>query len=186
MYSRRFTRARLRPALTLSFSSLVALAGYERYNAMRADPALCFLEKVGMPDEKLLSAEQGISDGAQDTAERWAGDGAEALGALQSSWVLVRSWLVLRSELCLWRAVRGEGSNVDGSMTGNGEHRWELLRAVGQRTGTAGCTAGTASEVASHYEGLILCLIQGHHGKGRKQWRKAGGAAKAGGEWDWQ
>ncbi|OXB57334.1 hypothetical protein ASZ78_011754 [Callipepla squamata] len=44
--------------------------GYERYNAMRADPALCFLEKVGMPDEKLLSAEQGISDGAQDTAER--------------------------------------------------------------------------------------------------------------------
>uniref|UniRef100_A0A803YPC6 DNA helicase n=1 Tax=Meleagris gallopavo TaxID=9103 RepID=A0A803YPC6_MELGA len=58
--------------------------GYERYNAMRADPALCFLEKVGMPDEKLLSAEQGISDGAQDTAERWAGDGAEALGAFPS------------------------------------------------------------------------------------------------------
>uniref|UniRef100_A0A8C8EAM8 Chromodomain helicase DNA binding protein 6 n=1 Tax=Otus sunia TaxID=257818 RepID=A0A8C8EAM8_9STRI len=49
--------------------------GYERYNAMRADPALCFLEKVGMPDEKLLSAEQGVSDGAQDAAERWAGDG---------------------------------------------------------------------------------------------------------------
>ncbi|XP_067410623.1 chromodomain-helicase-DNA-binding protein 6 isoform X4 [Emydura macquarii macquarii] len=44
--------------------------GYERYNAMRADPALCFLEKVGMPDEKLLSAEQGVSEGAQDTAER--------------------------------------------------------------------------------------------------------------------
>uniref|UniRef100_A0A8C0W7U2 DNA helicase n=1 Tax=Castor canadensis TaxID=51338 RepID=A0A8C0W7U2_CASCN len=32
--------------------------GYERYNAMRADPALCFLDKVGMPDEKSLSAEQ--------------------------------------------------------------------------------------------------------------------------------
>ncbi|XP_010210882.1 PREDICTED: chromodomain-helicase-DNA-binding protein 6 [Tinamus guttatus] len=44
--------------------------GYERYNAMRADPALCFLEKVGMPDEKLLSAEQGTSDGTQDTTER--------------------------------------------------------------------------------------------------------------------
>uniref|UniRef100_A0A8B9PM86 Chromodomain helicase DNA binding protein 6 n=1 Tax=Apteryx owenii TaxID=8824 RepID=A0A8B9PM86_APTOW len=44
--------------------------GYERYNAMRADPALCFLEKVGMPDEKLLSAEQGVSDGAQDAVER--------------------------------------------------------------------------------------------------------------------
>ncbi|NXJ83732.1 CHD6 protein, partial [Trogon melanurus] len=44
--------------------------GYERYNAMRADPALCFLEKVGMPDEKLLSAEQGVGDGTQDAAER--------------------------------------------------------------------------------------------------------------------
>uniref|UniRef100_A0A8B9DDN4 Chromodomain helicase DNA binding protein 6 n=1 Tax=Anser cygnoides TaxID=8845 RepID=A0A8B9DDN4_ANSCY len=57
--------------------------GYERYNAMRADPALCFLEKVGMPDEKLLSAEQGVSDGAQDTAERWAGDGTEPLRVVQ-------------------------------------------------------------------------------------------------------
>ncbi|NXS56539.1 CHD6 protein, partial [Brachypteracias leptosomus] len=54
--------------------------GYERYNAMRADPALCFLEKVGMPDEKLLSAEQGVSDGAQDAAERWAGDVATLSG----------------------------------------------------------------------------------------------------------
>uniref|UniRef100_A0A4W2ENK4 Chromodomain helicase DNA binding protein 6 n=1 Tax=Bos indicus x Bos taurus TaxID=30522 RepID=A0A4W2ENK4_BOBOX len=44
--------------------------GYERYNAMRADPALCFLEKVGMPDEKLLSAEQGVTDGASDVPER--------------------------------------------------------------------------------------------------------------------
>lgn len=49
---------------------------------MRADPALCFLEKVGMPDEKLLSAEQGTSDAAQDTAERWAGDGATPWGCL--------------------------------------------------------------------------------------------------------
>uniref|UniRef100_A0A8C4MZF4 Chromodomain helicase DNA binding protein 6 n=1 Tax=Equus asinus asinus TaxID=83772 RepID=A0A8C4MZF4_EQUAS len=40
--------------------------GYERYNAMRADPALCFLEKVGMPDEKSLSAEQGVTDGTSD------------------------------------------------------------------------------------------------------------------------
>uniref|UniRef100_A0A8C6Y6D7 Chromodomain helicase DNA binding protein 6 n=1 Tax=Naja naja TaxID=35670 RepID=A0A8C6Y6D7_NAJNA len=40
--------------------------GYERYNAMRADPALCFLEKVGMPDEKLLCAEQNVTDGVQD------------------------------------------------------------------------------------------------------------------------
>uniref|UniRef100_A0A672FZW8 Chromodomain helicase DNA binding protein 6 n=1 Tax=Salarias fasciatus TaxID=181472 RepID=A0A672FZW8_SALFA len=33
--------------------------GYERYNAMRADPDLCFLERVGMPDVTALSAEQG-------------------------------------------------------------------------------------------------------------------------------
>ncbi|KAM5246730.1 chromodomain-helicase-DNA-binding protein 6 [Ctenodactylus gundi] len=44
--------------------------GYERYNAMRADPALCFLEKVGMPDEKSLSAEQGVTDGTSDLPER--------------------------------------------------------------------------------------------------------------------
>ncbi|CAK6448021.1 unnamed protein product [Pipistrellus nathusii] len=44
--------------------------GYERYNAMRADPALCFLEKVGMPDEKSLSAEQGVTDGTSDVPER--------------------------------------------------------------------------------------------------------------------
>uniref|UniRef100_A0A8B9FE63 Chromodomain helicase DNA binding protein 6 n=1 Tax=Amazona collaria TaxID=241587 RepID=A0A8B9FE63_9PSIT len=54
--------------------------GYERYNAMRADPALCFLEKVGMPDEKLLSAEQGVSDGAQDSAERGCMEKEESSG----------------------------------------------------------------------------------------------------------
>ncbi|XP_069728278.1 chromodomain-helicase-DNA-binding protein 6 isoform X2 [Phaenicophaeus curvirostris] len=54
--------------------------GYERYNAMRADPALCFLEKVGMPDEKLLSAEQGVSDGAQDAAERGSMEKEESGG----------------------------------------------------------------------------------------------------------
>uniref|UniRef100_A0A803TKE9 DNA helicase n=1 Tax=Anolis carolinensis TaxID=28377 RepID=A0A803TKE9_ANOCA len=43
--------------------------GYERYNAMRADPALCFLEKVGMPDEMLLSADQSVVDGVQDAPE---------------------------------------------------------------------------------------------------------------------
>lgn len=74
--SRRFSWTRLRSCSVLSVCP-DGVAGYERYNAMRADPALCFLEKVGMPDEKLLSAEQGVSDGAQDAAERWAGDGAE-------------------------------------------------------------------------------------------------------------
>uniref|UniRef100_A0A8D3E6L6 Chromodomain helicase DNA binding protein 6 n=1 Tax=Scophthalmus maximus TaxID=52904 RepID=A0A8D3E6L6_SCOMX len=40
--------------------------GYERYNAMRADPELCFLERVGMPDVTALSAEQGGGEGASD------------------------------------------------------------------------------------------------------------------------
>ncbi|XP_069740637.1 chromodomain-helicase-DNA-binding protein 6 isoform X3 [Narcine bancroftii] len=43
--------------------------GYERYNAMRADPALCFLERVGMPDETSLAAEQGGVDLATDMSE---------------------------------------------------------------------------------------------------------------------
>ncbi|XP_059586405.1 chromodomain-helicase-DNA-binding protein 8 isoform X3 [Alligator mississippiensis] len=34
--------------------------GYEKYNTMRADPALCFLEKAGRPDEKAIAAEQRL------------------------------------------------------------------------------------------------------------------------------
>uniref|UniRef100_A0A669CP70 Chromodomain helicase DNA binding protein 6 n=1 Tax=Oreochromis niloticus TaxID=8128 RepID=A0A669CP70_ORENI len=40
--------------------------GYERYNAMRADPDLCFLERVGMPDVTALSSEQGGGEVASD------------------------------------------------------------------------------------------------------------------------
>uniref|UniRef100_UPI0037E89DC5 chromodomain-helicase-DNA-binding protein 6 isoform X2 n=1 Tax=Semicossyphus pulcher TaxID=241346 RepID=UPI0037E89DC5 len=43
--------------------------GYERYNAMRADADLCFLERVGMPDVTALSAEQGGGEGASDMAD---------------------------------------------------------------------------------------------------------------------
>ncbi|XP_060897715.1 chromodomain-helicase-DNA-binding protein 6 isoform X2 [Labrus mixtus] len=43
--------------------------GYERYNAMRADADLCFLERVGMPDVTALSAEQGGGEGAADLAD---------------------------------------------------------------------------------------------------------------------
>uniref|UniRef100_A0A8C3ADK0 Chromodomain helicase DNA binding protein 6 n=1 Tax=Cyclopterus lumpus TaxID=8103 RepID=A0A8C3ADK0_CYCLU len=45
--------------------------GYERYNAMRADPDLCFLERVGMPDVTALSAEQGGGDVGADMTDRW-------------------------------------------------------------------------------------------------------------------
>ncbi|XP_008406537.1 chromodomain-helicase-DNA-binding protein 6 isoform X3 [Poecilia reticulata] len=43
--------------------------GYERYNAMRADPDLCFLERVGMPDVTALSAEQGGSEAAAELTD---------------------------------------------------------------------------------------------------------------------
>uniref|UniRef100_A0A8B9UZH3 DNA helicase n=1 Tax=Anas zonorhyncha TaxID=75864 RepID=A0A8B9UZH3_9AVES len=37
--------------------------GYEKYNTMRADPALCFLEKAGRPDDKAIAAEQRLDIG---------------------------------------------------------------------------------------------------------------------------
>ncbi|XP_057701605.1 chromodomain-helicase-DNA-binding protein 6 isoform X1 [Corythoichthys intestinalis] len=43
--------------------------GYERYNAMRADAHLCFLERVGMPDVTALSAEQGGGEATADVAD---------------------------------------------------------------------------------------------------------------------
>ncbi|XP_053558254.1 chromodomain-helicase-DNA-binding protein 8 isoform X2 [Bombina bombina] len=41
--------------------------GYEKYNTMRADPALCFLEKVGGPDEQAIAAEHHAQDFAELT-----------------------------------------------------------------------------------------------------------------------
>ncbi|XP_051996999.1 chromodomain-helicase-DNA-binding protein 6-like [Xyrauchen texanus] len=43
--------------------------GYERYNAMRADPALCFLERVGMPDVTALTVEQGGVEAISDAPD---------------------------------------------------------------------------------------------------------------------
>ncbi|KAM8851002.1 LOW QUALITY PROTEIN: chromodomain-helicase-DNA-binding protein 7 [Spinachia spinachia] len=43
--------------------------GYEKYNSMRADAALCFLERVGMPDAKAIAAEQRGSDMMTDGVE---------------------------------------------------------------------------------------------------------------------
>ncbi|XP_069490011.1 chromodomain-helicase-DNA-binding protein 8 isoform X3 [Ambystoma mexicanum] len=43
--------------------------GYEKYNTMRADPALCFLEKVGRPDEKAIAAEHRVLDNFSDLVE---------------------------------------------------------------------------------------------------------------------
>ncbi|KAJ0058954.1 hypothetical protein NL108_003289, partial [Boleophthalmus pectinirostris] len=43
--------------------------GYEKYNSMRADPALCFLERVGMPDAKAIAAEQRGTDMMADGVE---------------------------------------------------------------------------------------------------------------------
>uniref|UniRef100_A0A8C7NJY4 Chromodomain helicase DNA binding protein 7 n=1 Tax=Oncorhynchus mykiss TaxID=8022 RepID=A0A8C7NJY4_ONCMY len=43
--------------------------GYEKYNSVRADPALCFLERVGMPDAKAIAAEQRGADMMADGPE---------------------------------------------------------------------------------------------------------------------
>ncbi|KAI1901420.1 hypothetical protein AGOR_G00034260 [Albula goreensis] len=43
--------------------------GYEKYNSMRADPTLCFLEKAGMPDPKAVAAEQRGADLTADGAD---------------------------------------------------------------------------------------------------------------------
>ncbi|XP_029110966.1 chromodomain-helicase-DNA-binding protein 7 isoform X2 [Scleropages formosus] len=43
--------------------------GYEKYNSMRADPTLCFLERVGMPDAKAIAAEQRGADMMADGAD---------------------------------------------------------------------------------------------------------------------
>uniref|UniRef100_A0A8C4V194 Chromodomain helicase DNA binding protein 6 n=1 Tax=Falco tinnunculus TaxID=100819 RepID=A0A8C4V194_FALTI len=81
--------------------------GYERYNAMRADPALCFLEKVGMPDEKLLSAEQGVTQlpahDCDPSCTPWKGEGrrelSEAARGMQESVALNRSCWPVSSAL---------------------------------------------------------------------------------------
>uniref|UniRef100_A0A8C5HD88 Chromodomain-helicase-DNA-binding protein 6-like n=1 Tax=Gouania willdenowi TaxID=441366 RepID=A0A8C5HD88_GOUWI len=44
--------------------------GYERYNAMRADPELCFLERVGIPDVNALTVEQTGGEATTDITER--------------------------------------------------------------------------------------------------------------------
>lgn len=43
-------------------SPLCLLPGYEKYNTIRADPTLCFIERVGRPDEKAIAAEQRGND----------------------------------------------------------------------------------------------------------------------------
>lgn len=54
----------------LSLPCVCPCAGYERYNAMRADPQLCFLERVGMPDVISLTAEQGCAEVVTDVPDR--------------------------------------------------------------------------------------------------------------------
>lgn len=47
----------------------LSLQGYEKYNTMRADPALCFLEKAGRPDDKAIAAEHRVLDNFSDIVE---------------------------------------------------------------------------------------------------------------------
>uniref|UniRef100_A0AAR2JIB7 DNA helicase n=1 Tax=Pygocentrus nattereri TaxID=42514 RepID=A0AAR2JIB7_PYGNA len=55
--------------------------GYERYNAMRADPQLCFLERVGMPDVTALTAEQAGAEGVTDAPDSKTDDIKEDVDA---------------------------------------------------------------------------------------------------------
>lgn len=52
-----------------TFLTFIFSLGYEKYNSMRADPALCFLERVGMPDAKAIAAEQRGADIMADGVE---------------------------------------------------------------------------------------------------------------------
>lgn len=51
------------------FTLWLFLLGYEKYNTMRADPALCFLEKAGRPDDKAIAAEHRVLDNFSDIVE---------------------------------------------------------------------------------------------------------------------
>uniref|UniRef100_A0A8C2UE24 Chromodomain helicase DNA binding protein 6 n=1 Tax=Coturnix japonica TaxID=93934 RepID=A0A8C2UE24_COTJA len=102
--------------------------GYERYN------------KVGMPDEKLLSAEQGISDGAQDTAERWVGDGAEPLGVLRQRAAPGSCWPVssaltarLRRLVTVYQRCNRKEVPARGEMLVPGNHGYWLQDEVFRR-----------------------------------------------------
>lgn len=57
------------PSFCIPHMFLSSSSGYEKYNSMRADPALCFLERVGMPDAKAIAAEQRGSDMMADGVE---------------------------------------------------------------------------------------------------------------------
>lgn len=46
----------------LQYLSSFTFPGYEKYNTIRADPTLCFLDRVGRPDEKAIAAEQRGND----------------------------------------------------------------------------------------------------------------------------
>uniref|UniRef100_A0A8B9L8B9 DNA helicase n=1 Tax=Astyanax mexicanus TaxID=7994 RepID=A0A8B9L8B9_ASTMX len=61
---------RVRMLYYLKAEVLGEAAGYERYNAMRADPQLCFLERVGMPDVTALTAEQAGAEVVTDAPDR--------------------------------------------------------------------------------------------------------------------
>uniref|UniRef100_A0A8C0H2X4 Chromodomain helicase DNA binding protein 8 n=1 Tax=Chelonoidis abingdonii TaxID=106734 RepID=A0A8C0H2X4_CHEAB len=50
--------------------------GYEKYNTMRADPALCFLEKAGRPDDKAIAAEHRL-----DLGECWGAESVHCGGS---------------------------------------------------------------------------------------------------------
>lgn len=65
---------------------LFAYPGYEKYNTIRADPTLCFLDRVGRPDEKAIAAEQR----SNDFMDGWVQYYASVLGFLNTIVSFVR------------------------------------------------------------------------------------------------
>ena len=70
------------------FVPVFCAPGYEKYNTIRADPALCFLDRVGRPDEKAIAAEQRANDymdgWVETSTARQLGREAETNAARQS------------------------------------------------------------------------------------------------------
>ncbi|KAK3086718.1 hypothetical protein FSP39_022463 [Pinctada imbricata] len=56
--------------------------GYEKYNMMRQDPALCFLSRCGPPDGAALAAEQNDDDGDDLDESKIKEDDEDTMGSL--------------------------------------------------------------------------------------------------------
>ncbi|XP_069044794.1 chromodomain-helicase-DNA-binding protein 8-like [Lepisosteus oculatus] len=93
--------------------------GYEKYTTMRADPCLCFLERVGRPDDQAIDAEQRgadaeLGEGAEFEKE---GEDPEFKPGLTKEPEEESDSLMMDEEICV---VDGE----EGQVTQTGASYW--------------------------------------------------------------